>query len=406
MARKSIRRTQAVVPFGVGAIVEFPNQSLMSAGLDAWPDAPACIIHDARLSHRLGVQYFREPPPAPGHGATGAYLPFVRFPLWHFCPRCRALTKTSWNEVSPPRCNSDLKPRTKQAPCSSLPERRRWRMVPVRFVAVCPNGHIDEFPWVEWAHSKRGQLASAAPCASPKLRLNYTGKAGLLGLIVKCEACDAPAHSLMGSAGKNGLAGIRCSGNRPWLGPAGREACACLTPPISVPRGATNLYFAKVASSILIPPYTTPIRKLIDDAHNWSVLTSGVQEGGRPDEARLRFFAEMRRIDLADLRAAVEQKLSDQGAASQQPESEEEYRYAEYKALLAEQGRSEDDLVLRRQRLDQYDPDVSPYFSDIVLVEKLAETRALTGFARINPPPMREFDRQDRSQLLLRALFN
>src|SRR4051794_3717226 len=108
MARKSIRRTQAVVPFGVGAIVEFPNQSLMAAGLDAWPDTPACTIHDARFEKRLGVQYFREPPPAPGHGGPGASLPFVRFPLWHFCPRCRALTKTSWNEVSPPRCSSDL----------------------------------------------------------------------------------------------------------------------------------------------------------------------------------------------------------------------------------------------------------------------------------------------------------
>jgi hypothetical protein len=274
-------------------------------------------------------------------------------------------------------------------------------MVPVRFVSVCPKGHIDEFPWVEWAHCKRGELGSAKPCAAPKLRLNYTGKAGLLGLLVKCEACGQKAHSLMGSAGKNGLAGIKCSGNRPWLGPAGKEACDHPASPVSVPRGATNLYFAKVASSILIPPYTTPIRKLIDDAHNWSVLTSGMQEGGKPDEARLRFFAEMRRIDVNELRSAVEQKLAGLGAPSAQPESEEEYRYAEYKALLAEEGRSEDDLVLRRQRLDAYDADIASYFSDIVLVEKLAETRALTGFARINPPPMREFDRGDQSQLAL-----
>lgn len=404
MARKSIRRSQAVVPFGVGAIVEFPNQSLMSAGLDAWPDAPACVIQDARLAHRLGVQYFREPPPAPGHGTTGAYLPFVRFPLWHICPRCRTLKKTSWNEVSPPRCNSDLRPRTGMPPCASLPERRRWLMVPVRFVSVCPNGHIDEFPWVEWAHAKRGELASAKPCASPKLRLNYTGKAGLLGLLVKCESCGQKAHSLMGSAGKNGLKGLKCSGNRPWLGPAGKEACNHPASPVSVPRGATNLYFAKVASSILIPPYTTPIRKLIDDAHNWSVLMSGMQEGGKPDEARLRFFAEMRRIDTNELRAAVELKLSGMGAPSSQPESEEEYRYAEYKALLAEEGHSEDALVLRRQHLDGYDSDVAPYFSDIILVEKLAETRALTGFARMNPPPMREFDRSDRSQLALNSV--
>jgi hypothetical protein len=171
-----------------------------------------------------------------------------------------------------------------------------------------------------------------------------------------------------------------------------------------VPRGATNLYFAKVASSILIPPSTTPIRKLIDDAHNWSVLTSGVQEGGRPDESRLQVFAEIRRIDLTELRQAVEQKLAGQGAGGEQPESEEEYRYAEYKELLTGKGRAENELVLRRQSLTQYDADVAAYFSDIVLVEKLAETRALTGFARVNPPEMREYDRRDRSQLALRSL--
>src|SRR5687768_2241214 len=182
MARNSIRRSQAVVPFGVGAIVEFPNQSLMAAGLDAWPPEPKCTINDARLARRLGVLEFREPPPLPRPGQTGQYLPFVRFPLWHFCPRCRSLVKSKWNEPLPPRCSSDLAPRTGIPPCASLPDRRRWRMVPVRFVSVCPNGHIDEFPWEKWAHSKEVGIASATPCASPKLRLNYSGKAGLLGL--------------------------------------------------------------------------------------------------------------------------------------------------------------------------------------------------------------------------------
>jgi len=139
MARKTIRRSQAVVPFGVGAIFDLPGQSLMSAGLDAWPDKPKCPINDDRLAKRLGVAFFRAPPPAPGEGQVGALLPFVRFPLWHFCPRCRALKQSKWNETAPPRCNSDLgsrfKPKSgekKQPSCSALPEKKRWRMVPVR----------------------------------------------------------------------------------------------------------------------------------------------------------------------------------------------------------------------------------------------------------------------------------
>lgn len=404
MAGTSLRRTQAVVPFGVGAIVEFPNQSLMAAGLDAWRDTPGCIIHDDRLARRLGVQYFRQPPPAPGHGAPGDYLPFVRFPLWHFCPRCQSMTKASWNDVRPPRCNSTLLPRTGAPPCSALRENKRWRMVPVQFVTICPNGHIDDFPWMEWAHSSAGQPGPGTICASPRLRLIRTARTGLSGMMVKCEGCNAPARSLASVIRRTGMTGWPCSGNRPWLGPKGRERCDCPTPPIVVPRGATNLYFAKVASSILIPPYATSIRKLIDDAHNWNVLTSGVHEGGKPDEARLRFFAEYRRINVDELRAAVEEKLAGTARVNDGPENEEEYRFAEYKVLLDGKGKSEDDLVLRRQSLSLYNPDIADYFSDIVLVEKLAETRALTGFARVNPPPMREYDRKDRSQLALQSL--
>lgn len=274
-------------------------------------------------------------------------------------------------------------------------------MVPVRFVVACENGHIDDFPWVEWAHTRPGQsLDEARICDTPMLRLNYTGRAGLMGLLVVCENCDAKARSLMGSAGPNALRGWRCTGNRPWLGPHGKEECGSETQPRMLQRGATNLYFPKVASSILIPPFSDPLRKLIDDPHNWSVLTSGVQEDGAPDETRLRLFAEVKRLDLDHLRAVVKQKLG--GAeATESAQSEEEFRYSEYRALLGPSGDAEDEFVTAAQDMELYEDDVRSHFDSIVLVEKLAETRALAGFSRINPPPYREFDRQDQSQLSL-----
>jgi hypothetical protein len=275
-------------------------------------------------------------------------------------------------------------------------------MVPVRFVTVCKHGHVDEFPWEKWAHSKGTDLASANPCAAPKLRLNYTGKAGLLGLIVKCEACGK-TRSMIGSAGEKGLAGIKCLGNRPWLGPKGKQD-GCTASPRAVIRGATNLYFAKVASSILIPPYTTPIRKLIDDPHYWSALTSGVQAGGQLEEARVKMFADIHNLNLNDLKAAIQQKLGGESNGADGAVGEDEYRFDEYQALLSGKTKPEDDLFLRPQPLESYQPEVAQYFSSIVLVEKLAETRALTGFARLNPPPMREFDKKDQQQLSLQPV--
>jgi hypothetical protein len=98
------------------------------------------------------------------------------------------------------------KPGNKEQPsCSTLPEKKRWRMVPVRFVIACPNGHIDDFPWVLWAHRKAGQgLSNVRVCGSPKLRLNYGRLSGLGGLKVVCETCQA-SRSMSGSAGPKSL---------------------------------------------------------------------------------------------------------------------------------------------------------------------------------------------------------
>jgi hypothetical protein len=322
------------------------------------------------------------------------------------------MKRAAWNDVNPPRCASPLTPRfadksgkqatnKKWGPCGDLPEKRRWRMIPVRFIVACDQGHLDDFPWEQWAHSRPGDsLDQAVVCKSPLLRLNYTGKAGLMGLLVKCEACDAKARSLMGSAGPDSLKGYVCTGNRPWLGPHGQQTCTSATQPRMLQRGATNLHFAKIASSILIPPFTDPIRKIIDDPHNWGVLTSGVAEGGEPDDTRLRIFAELKRLDQTRLRKVVRQKLTGE-EMSDATQSEEEYRFSEYRALLETQTRADEEFVTCHPDMADYEADIRSFFDKIVLVEKLAETRVLTGFSRINPPPYREFDRNDQFQLSL-----
>lgn len=405
MARKTIRRSQAVVPFGVGAIFDLPGQSLMSAGLDVWPDQPKCGINDDRLARRLGTVYFRAPPPAPSTGQSGALLPFVRFPLWHFCPRCRALSPSKWNEPRPPKCDSDLgsrfKPKSGQKPqpsCSALPEKRRWRMVPVRFVIACEHGHIDDFPWVAWAHRKKGQsLAESQPCSHPKLRLNYGRFSGLGGLKVVCETCQS-SRSMSGSAGPKSLEGLICSGNRPWLGPHGRTECDAT--PRMLQRGATNLYFPKVASAILIPPFSDPLRKIIDEPRYWSFLTKNLNDDGTPNQMFVEGFAEMNHLDPKRLLDVVTEKL-----AGLEPSgdaiTEEEFRHSEYTALSEPSDDDESEFVTRPQDLNKYDPFLRDILDRIVLVEKLAETRALTGFSRIDPPPYREFDMNDQNQLSL-----
>lgn len=406
MARKTIRRSQAVVPFGVGAIFDLPGQSLMSAGLEAWPEKPKCAINDDRLARRLGVAYFRAPPPAPGEGHLGALLPFIRFPLWHFCPRCRALSKSKWNETAPPRCDSDLgsrfkpKPGEKKQPsCSALPEKKRWRMVPVRFIIACPNGHIDDFPWELWAHRKSADdLSGVRVCHDPKLRLNYGRFSGLGGLKVACETCKA-SRTMSGSAGPKSLEGLICSRNRPWLGPHGQDE-ECGATPRMLQRGATNLYFPKVASAILIPPFSDPLRKMIDQPNYWQVLTGDALSDTTPNRRTVTNIAMLAQVDPDRLFEVTQEKmrgLEPSGDAV----SEEEFRHSEYTALSEASGDDQSEFVTVPQNLDSYEPFIQNILDRVVLVEKLAETRALAGFSRIDPPQYREFETVDRQRLSL-----
>ena len=401
MAKMSLRRSQAVMPFGVGAMIDFPGQSLMAAGLDVWPDQPECRISDDRLATRLGVDYFRSPSPPPQDGRQGDFLPFVRFPLWYFCPRCRTMREANWNDTASPKCDSNLMPLRTGAPaCVTLPEKKRWRMVPLRFIIACEQGHVDDFPWTLWAHSHSGQTLDVAdPCGNPCLSFNYTGRAGLMGLLVKCEGCGAK-RSLMGAAGPNSLKGLRCNGNRPWLGPHGSESCPSIEPPRMLQRGATNLHFPKLASSILIPPFSDPIRRMVDDAHNWEVLTTDIAKGEIPNEASLRFFAKMKKIDFERLKEVVTDKSNGVGLENR-TQTEEEYRFSEYRAMLKSDGNTEQEFITEKHDVKDYEDTVGIHIDQVVLVKKLAETRVLTGFSRINPPPYREYDQADQSQLSL-----
>ncbi len=61
-SKRPMRRSALIGPWGVGAIVPFPNdEALMIAGLDAWRynDSKPFVIKDARLTKRLGVSELR-----------------------------------------------------------------------------------------------------------------------------------------------------------------------------------------------------------------------------------------------------------------------------------------------------------------------------------------------------------
>jgi hypothetical protein len=370
---------QAVVPFGVGAIVDFEDEALMSAGLDAWEQSSdEDILYDERLARRLDVKYFRQPPAA-REGGNQHTLPFVRFPYWHFCPKCRALHRLNSTDVRRTACECDIQsPARRTGPkCSQLPPSKRRRVQPVRFVLACREGHIEDFPWIEWVHSKGEKLEPGRSCDAARLFFYATSAGGMAGLRVHCAGCGQ-ARSMLGASGE--LKGFPCSGGRPWLGPSANEP-SCQETPHVLQRGASNVYFARVSSSVLIPPYSKKVRSIIDQPRVWDALAAQRENGAIPNGS-IRMVADMNGVPFSELQAAVLAKDTGSNEVVD-PKDEEPFRFDEYRALKRLNDARDDRLVTKPQDMKAYAPFLRDALENIVLVESLAETRALDGFSRV-----------------------
>lgn len=353
-----VRRSQLLGPYGVGAVVPCPNdQSLMVAGLDAFPTGSMREVEDTRLSRYLGVSKILEPP------SDDEHVPAVRFPGWLYCPACGRMTHLKPFDGGEPRCQN--------------PECRgynRQRMIPERFVVACQDGHISDFPIIEWVHG--GDVANPD---SHRMRRRTRGSAAGLGDIVyECLDCG-DSRSLHGATNKGALedVGFRCRGERPWLGPKASEACSCQEPPLVVQRGGTNVWYADVASSIYIPDGRDPRYSECLEKHRDKLE----KLGGTPKlETYIEFLAEERGLDPDKLRQSYLESLAGDGGSM----TEGDYRQQEFVTLGAAERSVPGVFDARAVDIAEYN---SKYLGSlarkVVLVKTLRETRALVGFDRL-----------------------
>jgi hypothetical protein len=290
---RPVRRAQAISPFGVGAMVDFPGPtSLIHAGLDAWPVQNAnngheeYIVEDERLARRLKVDFFVLPPdyrekPILSDESAGNYrlqLPFLRFPLWHFCPSCGRMHKAKYQQRMAPSCigpysYGGLKGK----------DHKTEKTVQVRFVAACEKGHLQDFPWLEWL--QLDDKSWQPDGVNRWLRLDSSGSAGADGIKIFAEERVGGEIKIVGrpkslagalggdfDAGNSPLSqyGIKCTGHNPVLGIGEYDAPGCGEKLFVQLRGAASLYFADVKSSIYIPNFdnqliSLEIRELLED---------------------------------------------------------------------------------------------------------------------------------------------
>ena len=388
---RPVRRAQLISPFGVGAMIDFPrDEALMTAGLDAWPNAysdcpPAWKVTEERLQARLGVDHFRLPPDFrtddPDTTVNQLEIPFVRFPRWNYCAShdCGQMIKRELFGGGTP-------------PCRNLAHGsgRRTRLLPVRFVAICPKGHIEDFPFLEWVHG------GAAPAGADSHVLRYQAgrSAALAGIWISCS-CGA-GRSLAGafryspeSGGALRAIGYECRGDQPWLGVTDGEGTSCGEHLRVVQRGGSNVYFPRTLSSIYLPLWgeeTDPrIVQALEDPRVWTTLSSGLEHGTSVSRERCEAVADMRGLDANRLRDAAQRKLEG-GTEQAEPDlSEEEFRRSEYEALRDARGDQATDLLVEAMEGVAYSGWTGEVFERVCLVRKLRETRVLHSFSRLLP---------------------
>jgi len=397
-AKRPVRRSQLISPWGIGQMINFPkDESLMVVGLDMWEEKFRTIseldefkIAEERLAKRLGVKDFRLPPdfrdPGPGVMNPSIRVPFIRFPRWHYCTRCGHMEKVSIYDSLKPTCSGISFDSGRS--CSEIPEKKRQRLIPVRFIAICPHGHIEDFPFMQWVHG-------FYPEGKHDLRLRAGRSSGSLSGIE--ITCSCGAHKTMtGAFNEKSLTkiNITCSGGRPWLGEEADRSNVthCGEHLIVVQKGASNVYYSNVASSIYLPQWEKSVdRRLVEVLEkNWNFLSAGM-EGGNFQRMRFelvaeRNFPEDKKEFFTDkLLEAANNRLV--GNNNNVGDSEEVYRKMEYDAILAEAGGENQDFFVTKNSVSLYDDSesgsaITAGLTSVGLIHKLRETRAFIGFSR------------------------
>ncbi|WP_207669028.1 DUF1998 domain-containing protein [Clostridium chromiireducens] len=384
-ASYNVRFSQAIAPFGVGSMIDFKDQTLMVAAPEYWTINHSQEIHDERLERLLGVDKFCLPPDK--NQISG--IPFVRFPRWYFCPKCKRLRSLEeWEKEFIPNKRSK-NPNMTTPKCMEC----NMQLVPAGILVTCEEGHIDDFPWVEWVH---GKDKARVMCGKPQLRIKNSSSAlGLEGLVIECK-CGAKA-SMKGAFNKEAFSDdesvknkiiYKCTGNIPWKGK--REKCT--QTPQSIQRGALNIYFAKVVSSIVIPPYSSEINSLVKQSNKFSSLIEILQDEDyvemKGKEKIIDSYVEKIAKDIHQDEKIVKIILDKTFNAEngEYIETKEQYRIEEYNALTGDippECMDEKDFKIEIQKnIDAY----NIYgLSKVTLVKKLREVRALVGFSRLKP---------------------
>lgn len=444
--KNNVRSSQLLSPFGVGQIVNFPKEvSVMVCGLNLWDEQIELAkrksgadsinenelrFNENRLQQILNVEYFVKPFEYKTSGAKNNFLsvPAVRFPGWHYCTNqnCGRMRQEPLGQAN------------KNIECIACWDGKstvKSKMIPVRFIAACPSGHVQDIPFMEWVHN--GPVTDDG--INHELSYHTGGGSGDLGSIyIKCTCGERRSlaglmnvrkedekvfDSALARIGFNkdeeqkfskdnpndwkpNSSGQYCKGHRPWLGLEGiNDSRPCNNHLQVLIRGSSNVHFSEIQSAIYLPSGSVDtneyVIKVIDEIGKEEIRQYYDIDDGKvtlPAILGAQPVVTKGFISKEELLAGILGELAVENANEEDLYLPDDLklRFEEYKYILSGRDAENSDFKAIVKVFENYQEreTLERYFDCVVLVEKLKETRVFKGFSRINPS-----NRINRSEL-------
>lgn len=380
-----LRPSQLLYAFGVGAVVDLPQLSVMVMGIDDWDANHAPEIQEDRLlgavREELGGQVakLRGAPittdasavrqdPMGEEARIG--VPVSPFPGWQRCPMCGYVGPLS-SELFELKRNQYRIDRTEYVHRNCPKAARPPGALPVRFVVACENGHLDDFPWLYFVHR------AAGTCPGP-LRISERGSSSeIADVFLNCDGCGT-GRAMVEAFDRDKKVLPSCAGRRPHL--RDNDATPCEADSRAILLGASNSWFPVMYSVLHLPPESASrLAQLVEE--NWIKLQL-IQSQQNVELLRgIGQLGEFLAYSDAEIWKAIDAKRNRPPDAPAAPRDLKGPEWARFSKPEATQNSR--DFFLEKTGVPESYRDV---IEQVVLVKRLREVIALIGFTRIESP--------------------
>lgn len=372
-----LRPSQLLFTFGVGSLVDLPRMSALVMGLDEWDTRYSAEIIEERLlievQQRLGnqVKALRLPPAITDDDSQSSStnltgVPVAAFPRWLRCPFCDTLaTIDSGTFVLRQDQYRPDRTRYVHASCTRV-KGKEPDAVAVRFMLACRNGHLSDFPWIDYLYD------GSPPSRSARLTLREYGVAG--------DASDIEIKDLEGGGRSKRLGDafgrdFVCRSFHPHL--RSKDSCQCTEPARTILLGASNAWFPIVLSAISLPVAVDKLTQLVEE--HWADMQDIDSFEAAKYACHPKRMPALADFAVEAIWAAIEKKRANQvGKEKPAPVDLKVQEWSVFSnAASAPQSR---DFKLSPVAAPK---NYEKFFEETVLVQRLREVRALVGFTRV-----------------------